>query len=84
MKLNGWQKTCVAKLDCSLGGRGGLAVNVSSYEATEPGSIFGIAIFPGGIADSRRFESRGGYSRAIKMSAQKPAEILLYHTVPLC
>jgi len=27
--------------------RGGLAVSVSSYETTDPGSILGVAIFPG-------------------------------------
>jgi len=41
--------------------RGGLVVSVSSYEATDPGSILGVAIFPGsGVAAPNRSESRSG------------------------
>jgi len=32
---------------CVLVSRGGLAFSVSSYKTTDPGSILGVAIFPG-------------------------------------
>jgi len=52
--------------------RGDLAVSMSSYETTGPGSILGVAIFPGsGVADSKRSDSRDGSSSAIKMPAVK-------------
>jgi len=34
-------------LHCFESSRGGLAVSMSSYETTGPGSILGVAIFPG-------------------------------------
>jgi len=47
--------------------RGGQVVSLSTNEATDPGSILGLAIFLGsGQTDSKRFESRGSYSSAIK------------------
>jgi len=45
---------------------GGLVVSVSTCEAVDPGSIP-----DSGVADSKRSESRGGYSGAIKMPAFK-------------
>jgi len=48
--------------------RGGLVLSKYTHEATDPGSILGIAIFPGSaIADSERSESRRGYSSTIKI-----------------
>jgi len=41
---------------------------VFSYETTGRGSILGVAIFPGsGVADSKRFKSRGGYGSAVEI-----------------
>jgi len=52
--------------------RAALAVSVPSYEATDPGSILGVAAFPDSdVAYSKRAESRGSYSSAIKMPAAK-------------
>jgi len=42
------------------------------YEATDRGSILGVAIFPGiGLADSKRSEAVA--AGALKMSAMKPS-----------
>jgi len=63
----------------------GLVVNRSTNEATDLGSILGVAIFPGsGVADSKRSESRHGYSSAIIMLAVKSSWnfTLLYFDKP--
>jgi len=38
--------TYLGRTNCHVS-RGGLAVSVSSHETTDPGSILGVAIFPG-------------------------------------
>jgi len=67
--INGQRGRSKLQLNVS---RGGLEVSVSSYVTTGPGSILGDAIFPRSkVADSKRSESRSGYSSAIKMPAVK-------------